>query len=105
MEKSGERFKTYFAKWGADQVNLSALIVQPDFRRRGGGTMLVSWGIKRAEEKGWPATLCASPMGQLLYKHLGFETIATEVVQLQREEESLVNSVIVLAGEDKSATE
>lgn len=95
MEKSGQRFKTYFAKWGTKQVNLSALVVHPDFRRRGGGSMLVNWGIARAEERGWPVTLCASPMRQLLYKQLGFETIAIEVVQWEGEEESLESTVMV----------
>ncbi|KAK4207236.1 acyl-CoA N-acyltransferase [Rhypophila decipiens] len=94
LEKAGQRFKTYF--WGEEQVNLSTLVVHPDFRRRGGGTMLITWGIKRAESKGWPATLCASPMGRFLYEHLGFQTIATEVVQVEGEEETLESTVMVL---------
>ncbi|KAJ5611891.1 Acyl-CoA N-acyltransferases (Nat) [Penicillium herquei] len=93
---SSVRFKTYFAEWSGEQVNLSSLVVHPDFRRHGGGTMLVSWGIQNAKEKGWPVTLCASPMGQLLYEHLHFEKIATEVVQVEGEDETLESTVMVL---------
>jgi len=42
LETAGKRFTTtYFTKWGKHQVNLSALVVHPDFRLRGGGTILV----------------------------------------------------------------
>ncbi len=86
---------TYFTKWAEKQINLSALVVHPDFRRRGGGTMLVNWGIKAAGEKGWPVTLCASPMGQFLYNYLNFEKIATEVTQVEGEDETLTCAVMV----------
>ncbi|KAH8821867.1 hypothetical protein F5884DRAFT_104897 [Xylogone sp. PMI_703] len=93
--KSGERFKTYFARWAEKQVNLSSLVVHPDFRLRGGGTMLMKWGMTRATAKGWPVTLCASPMGRLLYEYLGFEKIASEVVQVEGEEEILTSTVMI----------
>ena len=57
--------------------------------------MLVNWGIEAAEEKGWPVTLCASPMGQLLYEHLKFTKIATEIVRVEGEEEILSSAVMV----------
>jgi predicted N-acetyltransferase YhbS len=75
-------------------------VVHPDFRLRGGGTMLVRWGITVAEGKGWPVTLCASPMGRFLYDYLGFEKISSEVVQVEGEEETLTSTVMVYgAGE------
>ena len=96
-EMAGKRFtETYFAKYGKEQINLSVLVVHPDFRRRGAGTLLVNWGIEAAEDKGWPVTLCASPMGQLLYEHLKFKKIATEIVRAEDEEETLANVVMVL---------
>lgn len=96
---AGRRFQTYFAPFAEKQVNLSALVVHPSFRRRGGGTMLVDWGIRAAGAKGWPVTLCASPMGQLLYQHLGFKQLATEVVRVEGEDETLTSSVMALREE------
>ena len=96
IEVAGRRFKTYFAEYAEEPIHLSILVIHPDFPRRGAGTMLVNWGIKAAEEKGWPVTLCASPMGQLLYKRLQFEEIATEVVRVEGEEETCISTVMVL---------
>ncbi|KAF7591798.1 hypothetical protein BBP40_001069 [Aspergillus hancockii] len=88
------RFKTYFTKWSNEQINLSSLAVHPDFRRRGGGTMLVNWGITAAEKKG--------PMGHLLYKHLGFEKIADEDIQVNGEEETLTSTVVMHGAGEQS---
>lgn len=52
-------------------------------------------GIEAAENKGWPVTLCVSPMSQLLYEHLKFENVATEIVRAEGEEETLANIVMV----------
>ncbi|EHK99902.1 Acyl-CoA N-acyltransferases (Nat) [Glarea lozoyensis ATCC 20868] len=93
--RASQRFKTYFAPWAEKQVNLSSLVVHPDYRRRGGGTQLVDWGIKEAESKEWPVTLCASPMGRFLYNYLRFKTLADEVVQVAGEEETLTSVVMV----------
>lgn len=76
------------------QIYLSVLVVHPDFRRRGAGTKLVSWGIMTAEEKKWSVTLCASPMGKFLYEHLKFKTLGTELVQVEGEEEILESTVM-----------
>jgi hypothetical protein len=75
-------------------------VIHPEFRLRGGGTMLVIWGITVAEGKGWPVTLCASPMGRFLYQYLGFEKIASEVVQVEGDEKTLTSTAMVYgAGE------
>jgi len=92
---AAKRFNTFFAPWAEKQINLSALVVHPDFRRRGGGTILVNWGLRAARGKGWPVTLCASPMGKLLYDHLKFEWIATEVTRAEGEKETLTCAVMV----------
>ncbi|KAF8852528.1 hypothetical protein BDZ45DRAFT_678317 [Acephala macrosclerotiorum] len=98
--RAGQRFKTYFAKWAEKQVNLSSLVVHPDFRLHRGGTMLVKWGITVAEGKHWPVTLCASPMGRFLYEYLGFGKIASEVVQVDGEEEMLTSTVMIYGAEE-----
>lgn len=58
--------------------------------------MLVNWGVEAARAEGWPTTLCASPMGCLLYKRLGFEEIAVEVVRCEGEEEEMKSIAMVL---------
>ena len=98
---AGRRFWTHFAIYHARQINLSARVVHPDFRRRGAGTMLVNWGIKKADAVRscrWPVTLCRSPMGRMLYEYLKFREIATEVVRVEGEEETVKSSVTVYGG-------
>lgn len=93
-----QRPKKYFAEFGKKQIYLSILMTHPDFRRRGAGTMLAEWGIRYAEDRSWPVTVLASPMGKLLYEHLGFITIATKVVQVKGKEVKLETTVMVLKG-------
>jgi predicted N-acetyltransferase YhbS len=91
----------FFHKWAEKQINLSVLTVLPDFRRQGVGTMMVQWGIKAAVEKGWPVTVCASPLGALLYVHLKFVDIGTEVIQVEDEQDSFSSAVMVLYPEEE----
>ena len=58
--------------------------------------MLMEWGIKSAAGKGWPVTVFATPMGELLYCHLGFNKLATEEIQGEAEEEKVTLSVMEL---------
>lgn len=95
---TGKRYKPdgFFYKWSDKQLNLSVLAVLPKFRRHGVGTMMTKWGMDDAAEKGWPVTVCASPLGTFLYAHLGFDDIGTEVIQAEGEEESFSSAVMVL---------
>ncbi|KAF2970783.1 hypothetical protein GQX73_g2844 [Xylaria multiplex] len=86
----------FFYKWGEEQITLSVLTVLPDFRRQGVATMMVHWGTSAASKKGWPVTVCASPMGQLLYENLKFVVVGTEVIQAEDEEDSFSSAVMVL---------
>lgn len=85
----------FFFQWAEKQINLSVLAVHPDFRRQGVGTMMVNWGINAAKEKGWPVTVCSSPLGKLLYAHLKFEVKGTEVIKVEGEEDSFSSAVMV----------
>lgn len=98
MEVASKRYEPhgFFSKWAEKQINLSVLTVLPDFRLQGIGTMMVNWGISAATEKDWPVTVCASPLGELLYAHLKFEVIGTEVIGVEGEEESFSSAVMVL---------
>lgn len=99
-ETTGKRWERHFSKYGEDQVNLAVLVIHPDVRHRGVGTMLVNWGIKLAERKAVPVTVFATPTGESLYAHLKFKRIGTEVVQADGEEESISSGVMVLEKTD-----
>lgn len=51
--------------------------------------MLCTWGMKKAAEKEYLVTVLGSPMGTLLYQHLGFKLLGTEVAQVEGEDEKL----------------
>ena len=53
---------------------LHILVTDPDHHRRGAGTMLLNWGISKADSLGLPAFLESSAMGKPLYERLGFQT-------------------------------
>jgi predicted N-acetyltransferase YhbS len=91
----------FFYKWAEKQINLSVLTVLADFRHQGVSTMIVQWGIKAAEEKGWPVMVYASPLGALLYVHLKFVDIGTEVIQVEDEQDSFSSAVMVLYPEEE----
>lgn len=81
-------FVKYLARYGEEQLLLWELMTHPDFRRRGAGTMLCDWGEKEAAKKGWTLTVMSSPIGRLLYEHLGYELVGSERVQADGEDEA-----------------
>ncbi|KAK6339852.1 hypothetical protein TWF718_009242 [Orbilia javanica] len=54
---------------------LSHLLVHPDHKRKGYGTLLTLWGLYHAAREGVPVYLTASIEGERLYKKLGFRVI------------------------------
>lgn len=82
-------FDAFFSKYGKEQLHLWMLFTHPDFRRRGLGTMLCDWGQEEAEKKGWCLTVMASPMGKLLYEHLGYRVVGSEIAQVHGEAEKV----------------
>jgi GNAT superfamily N-acetyltransferase len=75
--------------YGDHQLHLGMICTLPDYQRRGAGTMQCKWGLDLAKEKKLEVTLFASPMGRLLYEHLGFDVRGTVIVQVKGEEEKL----------------
>lgn len=82
-----EECETFFAREEAERRRvmgdeehyyLDTLAVHPAFQRRGVGSMLVRWGVERAEEDGVGVYLDASRDGKRLYEKCGFvdESIA-----------------------------
>ena len=84
----------YFARYQERQYHLWLLATHPSYRRRNAGTVLARWGVDRAQSKGWPATVLASPMGKLLYEHVGFREVGTVTVQVEGENEKLLISCL-----------
>lgn len=56
---------------------LEYLAVNPEYRRRGVGEKLVSWGLEQADKQGLDSVLEATIDGGKLYRKLGFEDIGT----------------------------
>ena len=85
-----EACKKYFGSIGSDQLHLQILATLPEFQRRGHATKLCRWGmdvIRRESLK--DISVMASPMGYYLYARLGFDHIATVIIQVPGEEEKL----------------
>jgi GNAT superfamily N-acetyltransferase len=76
-------------KYGDKDFWLGLLVCHPDYQRRGAGKKLVTWGLDKARDEGLTITIFASPMGRLLYTHLGFREVDKFVVQVEGEEEIL----------------
>lgn len=75
---------------GINRIQLQILATHPDYQRRGFGTALCEWGMKRAKNDDIAVTLIASgPVGFKLYTHLQFRDLGIQIVQAPGEEEKL----------------
>jgi GNAT superfamily N-acetyltransferase len=82
---------TYFdGRFGYNQIHLQILGTHPDYQRRGYGSALCAWGMKRAQQDNVAISLLASPMGFKLYLALGFEDLGKVTVQVKGETEAIV---------------
>ena len=61
---------------------LNLLVVHPTAHRRGAGTMLVGWGVEKADAMGLTGFLEASRMGAPLYRKFGFEPVHQQMFDL-----------------------
>lgn len=55
---------------------LSTIVVGNNFQRRGVGSLLMRYGVEKADEEGWVAYVNASPEGKTLYEKFGFRTMS-----------------------------
>jgi len=55
--------------------HLDLLAVCPSRRKRGVGSLLVSWGMKNGAKEGVICSLESSPAGKGLYERLGFKMV------------------------------
>jgi GNAT superfamily N-acetyltransferase len=87
-----EKFESVY---GDQQVHLQILGTHPKHQRMGAASTLLRFGIQKAQDRGLPVTLFASPMGQPLYASFGFESRGTVNIQVQGEKEHV--SVVAMA--------
>ncbi|KAL4780615.1 acyl-CoA N-acyltransferase [Aspergillus varians] len=57
------------------RVELSSLVVHPDFQGKGIGKELMKWGLEEAERLGLPLYLESTSAGRPLYEKIGFEPL------------------------------
>ncbi|KAI1264050.1 acyl-CoA N-acyltransferase [Xylariaceae sp. FL1019] len=62
------------------QVYLFIIFTHPDYRRRGVGQQLMSWGMKQADEMGVEMFLDATPLGKALYDANGFQLLKDNLI-------------------------
>ena len=82
--------------YGPDQIHLQILGTHPDYMRRGCASALVDWGVAVAKMDNLVVSLMASPMGSLLYTHLGFKHVERIVLRVPEEIEEVYIDAMVL---------
>jgi predicted acetyltransferase len=75
--------------YGPIQLSLAQLATHPDYQRRGAASMMMAWGIARAEEEKWPITVFGGAASYKLYVAFGFKTLVTVTTQVLDEEEKI----------------
>lgn len=84
--------------WGpptkGDQLHLQFLATDLGHLRQGFATKLVEWGMALAKHESLKLTLFASPMGFLLYSHLGWEECGRLEISLPGREEAMIKHVM-----------
>jgi GNAT superfamily N-acetyltransferase len=65
-------------RYAKAHTHLHICFVHPDHRRRGVGALLMSWGVKKADEMRVESFLEGTPMGRHLYEKFGFVVVSTE---------------------------
>ncbi|KAF2803349.1 uncharacterized protein BDZ99DRAFT_482196 [Mytilinidion resinicola] len=83
------------SQFGASHFQLQILATHPEFQRRGAGGQLVGWGIQLAQCLNMAISVFASPMGERLYLRLGFVSVASVFVNVEKELESVVLAAMV----------
>ena len=64
-----------------DHWFLSTLVVDRGWQRRGVGTMLLRWGVDRADEERWAAYLNSTEDAKALYERFGFRSMSESVFE------------------------
>ena len=76
-------------------LQLQILATHPDFQRQGAGSALCDWGLQVSQLTGLAVSVFASPMGRLLYGHLGFRQVGSVKIKAQGEKEYVIVAAMV----------
>lgn len=57
---------------------LQICFTDPAYRGRGAGSLMMGWGVRKADEMGLDSFVEASEIGSHLYKKFGFVTVSEE---------------------------
>jgi GNAT superfamily N-acetyltransferase len=76
---------------------LQILATHPDFQRQGAGSALCAWGLRESQLRGLAVAVFASPMGRLLYSHLGFTKVGCARISVPGETEHVEVAAMVYA--------
>ncbi|KAI6793500.1 hypothetical protein KC367_g7363 [Hortaea werneckii] len=83
-----------FGEWGRRRRELMGgrghwyleiIATRPQYQGRGAGSMMINWGLERADQDNVEAYLEASPEAVSLYEKLGFENVAQTDTWIQNE--------------------
>ncbi|RMX77828.1 hypothetical protein D0869_09574 [Hortaea werneckii] len=83
-----------FGEWGRRRRELMGgrghwyleiIATHPQYQGRGAGSMMINWGLERADQDNVEAYLEASPEAVSLYEKLGFENVASTDTWIQNE--------------------
>lgn len=89
-EKEPNLLNNFFAKMWSTRESIMAnktywflklLTIDPPHQRRGIGTLLVKWGVEKANKEGVDAWLESSPMGKGAYLKAGFRVLGMDRVE------------------------
>lgn len=64
----------------AKYTDLDMLATHPAHHGRGIASLLLKWGLERADRDGVPVFLAASPAGKPMYERRGFRVLGTEEI-------------------------
>lgn len=85
-------FDTHFSH---QYFQLQILATHPNFQRQGAGSALCAWGLGISKITGLAVAVFASPMGRLLYSHLGFTKVGRVRISAQGEKEHVIVAAMV----------
>ncbi|RMZ01717.1 hypothetical protein D0862_06256 [Hortaea werneckii] len=93
-EADGRVCEETFGEWGRRRRELMGgrghwyleiIATHPRYQGRGAGSMMINWGLERADQDNVAAYLEASPEAVSLYEKLGFQNVASTDTWIQNE--------------------